>query len=92
MQYVPKSFCEQLLKSANKTTAVLRNSEGKRWRVNCITQKGYHAFCGGWKQFVSDNKLKEGHVCVFQLVNANELKVSVFDKPSESLLKLAAKR
>ncbi|KAG5625057.1 hypothetical protein H5410_010275 [Solanum commersonii] len=72
--YVPRYFCEQLSTSENKTTAVLRNSEGKGWKVNCITQKGYHAFCGGWKQFVSDNTLKEGQVCVFQLVNANELK------------------
>ncbi|KAJ8572313.1 hypothetical protein K7X08_008824 [Anisodus acutangulus] len=90
-QYVPKSMTEQLSDSANKTTVILRNSEGKEWKVNCITQKGYHAFCGGWKKFVIDNKLKEGHVCVFQLVmNTNELKVSVFDDPSESLLKLAA--
>ncbi|XP_049402200.1 uncharacterized protein LOC125865959 isoform X2 [Solanum stenotomum] len=58
--YVPKSFCEQLSKSDNKTTVILRNSEGKRWKVNCITQNGYHALCGGWKQFVSDNKDKEG--------------------------------
>ncbi|XP_016501194.1 B3 domain-containing protein REM16-like [Nicotiana tabacum] len=88
--YVPKPLCEQLSESANKTTVVLSNSEGKQWKVNCILQKGYHAFCGGWKQFVKDNKLKEGDVCVFQLVNTNELKVSVFDDPPESLLKLAA--
>ncbi|KAF3664331.1 putative B3 domain-containing protein-like [Capsicum annuum] len=90
--YVPKSFYEQLMKSDNKTTVVLRNSEEKEWKVNCIGRKGYRAFCGGWRQFVSGNKLKEGYVCVFQLVNANELKVSVFDNPSESLLKLAAER
>ncbi|KAJ8572876.1 hypothetical protein K7X08_009387 [Anisodus acutangulus] len=72
--YVPKSLTEQLSDSANKTTVILRNSEGKEWKVNCLTQKGYRAFCGGWKQFVSDNKLKEGHICVFQLVmNTNEL-------------------
>lgn len=92
MQYVPRWFSEQLSTSDNKRAAVLRNSEGKGWKVNCITQNGYHAFCGGWKQFVSDNNLKEGQVCVFQLVNANELKVSVFNDPSESLLKLAAQR
>ncbi|XP_019262063.1 PREDICTED: B3 domain-containing protein Os11g0197600-like [Nicotiana attenuata] len=87
--YVPKSFCEQLSESANKTTVILSNSEGKKWKVNFVLQKGYHAFCGGWKQFVKDNKLKEGDVCVFQLVNTNELKVSVFDNPPEYLLKLA---
>lgn len=90
MQYVPKSFCEQLSELANKTTAILSNSEGNKWKVNFVLRKGYHAFCGGWKQFVKDNKLKEGDVCVFQLVNTNELKVSVFDNPPESLLKVAA--
>ncbi|XP_060168309.1 B3 domain-containing transcription factor VRN1-like isoform X2 [Lycium barbarum] len=90
--YVPKSFYEQLSKSDNKTTVVLRNSEGKEWRVNCVSQKGYCAFCGGWKQFASDNKLKQGHVCVFQLVNENELKVSFFHNPSESLLKEEEKK
>ncbi|WMV12978.1 hypothetical protein MTR67_006363 [Solanum verrucosum] len=53
--YVRKSFCEQLSKSDNKTTVVLRISEGKRWKVNCITQNGYHALCGGWKQFGTDD-------------------------------------
>ncbi|XP_006346499.2 B3 domain-containing protein REM19-like [Solanum tuberosum] len=70
--YVPKSFCEQLSKSDNKTTTV----QGKEWKVYCISPKGYRALCGGWKQFLSDNKLNKGHVCVFQLVNTNELKVS----------------
>ncbi|XP_059314109.1 B3 domain-containing protein REM9-like [Lycium ferocissimum] len=46
--YVPKSFYEQLSKSDDKTTVVLRILEGKEWKVNCVSQKGYRAFCGGW--------------------------------------------
>ncbi|AES62325.1 B3 DNA-binding domain protein [Medicago truncatula] len=30
-------------------------------------------FCDGWKNFVTDNKLKQGDVCVFQLVEAPRL-------------------
>ncbi|KAL3382895.1 hypothetical protein AABB24_002409 [Solanum stoloniferum] len=60
----------------NKTTIVLHKSEGKEWKVYRISPKGYRALCGGWKQFLSDYKLNKGHVCVFQLVNTNELKVS----------------
>uniref|UniRef100_A0A0V0IRA5 Putative ovule protein n=1 Tax=Solanum chacoense TaxID=4108 RepID=A0A0V0IRA5_SOLCH len=41
--YVPKSFCEQLPKSDNKTAGVLCNSEGKRWKVKCkITKRISH--------------------------------------------------
>ncbi|WMV12980.1 hypothetical protein MTR67_006365 [Solanum verrucosum] len=57
--------------------------------VKCL--KGYNVKKSCFL-FVSDNKLKEGQVCAFQLVNANEVKVSVFNDPSESLLKLAAQR
>jgi len=44
---------------------------GKSWEVRCVLQKGNPGtkrFLQGWKQFVRDNKLQMGDLCLFELL------------------------
>lgn len=61
-----------------KSKMVLKNSEGKAWEVNCFPSAGKYAFTGGWPAFVHANNLKEGDVCMFELLKAEEMMVHIF--------------
>ncbi|WRX14356.1 B3 DNA binding domain - like 10 [Theobroma cacao] len=75
-------FCRIILKHLNGVngTITLQVSEGKKWPVRCIYVDGHLKFCKGWAEFVLDNNLDEGDVCVFELLNTEEivLKVTIF--------------
>ncbi|EEF52478.1 conserved hypothetical protein [Ricinus communis] len=63
-----------------KTEIILRNSHGERWTVNSVPDsKGrtVHTFCGGWMAFVRDNDVKEGDICMFELVTECEMLVHI---------------
>ncbi|KAK9287047.1 hypothetical protein L1049_015456 [Liquidambar formosana] len=61
-----------------RTKMVLRNLKGKDWEVNCIPTAGKHFFCAGWPAFVHGNNLKQDDVCIFELVDKNEMQVHIF--------------
>ncbi|CAJ1977621.1 unnamed protein product [Sphenostylis stenocarpa] len=60
---------------------------GKRsWNVKLIPYHDFraHKFSGGWSLFAKENKLQPGDVCVFELINMEDLvfKVHVFKQQS----------
>ncbi|GLT39985.1 hypothetical protein SLA2020_141490 [Shorea laevis] len=78
LMHVPASFARACLTGAEFIT--LEVSEGKRWRVRCLSGARGMKFSKGWPEFVWDNNLTDGDVCVFELINAKDfvLKVTIF--------------
>ena len=71
MQRVPSLF------NRVRKKVVLRNLEDKSWEVNHLRHGNRH-FLSGLTDFVRDNKLKIGDICVFELLAENEIRVHVF--------------
>ena len=42
------------------------------------TSTRYELSCSGWKAFVKDNNLKEGDICIFELIDVEETTFQVF--------------
>ncbi|KAI3892809.1 hypothetical protein MKX03_000913, partial [Papaver bracteatum] len=78
--HVPSKFAKQFLKRQSQT-ATLRTPDRKFWDVECVVYNGsgkYEAtFRKGWKEFRLHNDLKEGDICVFDLVDRDNLGMDV---------------
>ncbi|KAL5731818.1 hypothetical protein ACHQM5_004511 [Ranunculus cassubicifolius] len=75
---VRKDFADLYLKDAFQGITLSLPNGGK-WPIShCIGD--HRKLSAGWKTFVVDNQLKEGDVCIFELVDSKnvELKVSIF--------------
>ncbi|KAL4615571.1 hypothetical protein ACB092_07G136000 [Castanea dentata] len=77
LQTVPSIFARNHLPQSNRKI-ILRNSEDKSWEMNYINKEKNYKFSRGWKDFVRDNKLKVGDICIFELVAKNEMRVHIF--------------
>ncbi|XVF67656.1 hypothetical protein PTKIN_Ptkin10aG0138900 [Pterospermum kingtungense] len=77
--HIPRCFARRYLNGVDGTIS-LQLSEGKKWPVRCVYAHGSLKFSKGWAEFVLDNSLDEGDVCVFELINSMEivLKVTIF--------------
>ncbi|XP_070052213.1 B3 domain-containing protein Os03g0620400-like isoform X1 [Nicotiana tomentosiformis] len=56
---------------------VLKVSSKKSWAVKCILGTANAKLTSGWKEFVLDNNLKVGDVCVFERVSRSKLLFNV---------------
>nr|XP_016472693.1 PREDICTED: B3 domain-containing protein Os11g0197600-like isoform X2 [Nicotiana tabacum] len=56
---------------------VLQVSSKKSWAVKCILGPANAKLTSGWKDFVLDNNLKVGDVCVFERVSRSKLLFNV---------------
>ncbi|XP_047320877.1 B3 domain-containing protein Os01g0723500-like [Impatiens glandulifera] len=63
---------------SKRATVVLLNKEGRSWDVTYIPKKNQSTFSRGWVHFVNDNGLKEGDLCVFEILSQYEIRVHVF--------------
>ena len=69
---------------------ILQVLDGRVWEVRYIFRKlsryNKFEFCDGFKEFVEDNNLKVGDVCIFELIRRTKLtfKVSIFRKTDSS--------
>ncbi|XAR59495.1 hypothetical protein NMG60_11015350 [Bertholletia excelsa] len=77
--HMPSSFAEKYL-SGVTGFITLQVSGGEKWPVRCTWRDGSAKLSKGWPEFVWDNKLDEGDVCVFELIKMEEvvLRVTVF--------------
>ncbi|XWS39999.1 hypothetical protein CRYUN_Cryun18bG0102500 [Craigia yunnanensis] len=73
--HIPLCFAQRYLNGIDGTIT-LQVSEGKKWHVRCIYGHGSMKFSKGWAEFVMDNNLDEGDVCVFELINSMEIPCS----------------
>lgn len=78
-QHMPSRFAEKYLNGVSKFIK-LQTSDGKQWHVRCLSGESRVKLSKGWTEFVKDNNLEEGDVCVFELINMEDvvLKVSIF--------------
>ncbi|KAF8015893.1 hypothetical protein BT93_H1442 [Corymbia citriodora subsp. variegata] len=78
---LPASFIGMHLKGDSRDIT-LQVSDGK-WRVRCLLFDGKGKISRGWREFVADNKLGIGDVCIFELVQREDivLKVTIFRVP-----------
>ncbi|KAH6771215.1 hypothetical protein C2S52_016018 [Perilla frutescens var. hirtella] len=61
-----------------KQTMMLKDSNGISWLINIVaTSAGRLVMSAGWKAFADARSLKEGDVCIFELVNQNLMHVRV---------------
>ncbi|KAI3968596.1 hypothetical protein MKW92_051393 [Papaver armeniacum] len=75
--HTPREFSNKYLPSAD-AKIILRDPSGNYFTVNFINRKGRRYFCGGWRAFVREAKLKNGDICVFELVGKLEFSVHIF--------------
>lgn len=82
-QELPRNFSKRHLKLP-AGIAILRISDGRTWSVKFkYDHKNSKArFSCGWSLFVRDNNLKVGDVCVFVLIDCNELLFEVILFPT----------
>nr|XP_011467598.1 PREDICTED: putative B3 domain-containing protein Os03g0621600 isoform X1 [Fragaria vesca subsp. vesca]XP_011467599.1 PREDICTED: putative B3 domain-containing protein Os03g0621600 isoform X1 [Fragaria vesca subsp. vesca]XP_011467600.1 PREDICTED: putative B3 domain-containing protein Os03g0621600 isoform X1 [Fragaria vesca subsp. vesca]XP_011467601.1 PREDICTED: putative B3 domain-containing protein Os03g0621600 isoform X1 [Fragaria vesca subsp. vesca] len=77
--HIPANFSRSFIKH-EKQTAILQ-VKNRSWHVNLNPYKpGATSICGGWAAFAKENCLREGDVCIFELMELNDivLKVHVF--------------
>lgn len=80
MQYVPLEFAQRHLSDAPRCIK-LQVSDGREWPIQINrNQCRYLSISKGWNEFSQENNLKEGDVCVFELINKEKfvLKVAIF--------------
>ena len=73
---MPASFAEKYL-SGIQGFITLQVSNGEKWPVRCMWRDGSAKLSKGWPEFVSENKLEEGDVCIFELIRVEEIVLNV---------------
>ncbi|XP_026398680.1 putative B3 domain-containing protein Os03g0621600 [Papaver somniferum] len=77
---IPAQFAKTYLGDRNQM-AILRISDGRVWHVGYRTSSSSSSYMAiiskGWNKFKVDNQLKEGDVCLFELVDRDNLEMHV---------------
>lgn len=81
MQCIPAYFLGDHLPK-QKTTILLRDPKGRAWEVTFIADDCRSHLSGGWSAFSVGNNLKEGDVCIFEVVDECQMQMHIF--PSET--------
>ncbi|XP_026416337.1 B3 domain-containing transcription factor VRN1-like [Papaver somniferum] len=79
MLRVPAAFGTQHLTDITRMVITLKVADDKTWEVNYVSGTPTERRISlGWREFVADNDLKEGDVCIFELVDfGKKLKMNV---------------
>ncbi|KAF7070690.1 hypothetical protein CFC21_076167 [Triticum aestivum] len=66
---ISRKFAAKHLAARSHDILLLRHNRGKKWCVRYYYHSIFRGFCNSpWTKFVHDNKLREGHICVFELI------------------------
>ncbi|XP_057501967.1 B3 domain-containing transcription factor VRN1-like isoform X2 [Actinidia eriantha] len=74
--HMPASFAEKYL-SGIQGFITLQVSNGEKWPVRCMWRDGSAKLSKGWPEFVLENRLEEGDVCIFELIRVEEIVLNV---------------
>lgn len=74
--HLPSSFARKHLKDLSGDIK-LQFPDGKQWPVRPIFNRGKAKISRGWRKFVMDNSLEEGDVCIFELVETEDIVLNV---------------
>ncbi|CAM0949194.1 unnamed protein product [Alopecurus aequalis] len=89
---IPSKFAADHLEGRSHEMLLLRPNRREKWHV-----KYYHASftrgfnCRRWANFIRDNRLREGHVCIFEVMKGTReatMTVHVFQKVKERFVLL----
>ncbi|KAF7114379.1 hypothetical protein RHSIM_RhsimUnG0089900 [Rhododendron simsii] len=70
---LPARFAKKYLHGVSESVQ-LEVSGGKQWAVRCVRIEGLvQCLNSGWGQFAKDNNLGEGDVCVFELIQVEDV-------------------
>lgn len=76
MQHVPVSFSKHFIKLEKQTAKLLVRK--KSWCVSLIAHSvNTFPFSVGWAAFAWENCLRAGDVCIFELVDKNDISLEV---------------
>ncbi|RXI07246.1 hypothetical protein DVH24_026382 [Malus domestica] len=73
---LPYEFVRTHLNKQRSSNVILQILDGSTWPVN-FKYDGTPRFQNGWSVFARENNLKVGDLCVFELINCNELTFEV---------------
>lgn len=69
LQIVPSKFAADHLEGRSHEMLLLRPNRKEKWYLKYYHGSVTRGFnCRRWSKFVSDNRLREGYVCVFELM------------------------
>ncbi|MBA0862392.1 hypothetical protein Goshw_011950 [Gossypium schwendimanii] len=77
--FIPSYFARKFL-TVHKSNLTLCNSTGKTWHAKLYypaNKKPNAHLYGGWREFVEDNHLNVGDICVFELIKYPEILMKV---------------
>uniref|UniRef100_A0A0E0F391 TF-B3 domain-containing protein n=1 Tax=Oryza meridionalis TaxID=40149 RepID=A0A0E0F391_9ORYZ len=76
---IPCEFVRECLPRTNKRIT-LWDPQGKAWEVNYVyySDRSVGSFSGGWGKFAVGNNLEKFDVCVFELVQKDNIKVHIY--------------
>ncbi|RZC76665.1 hypothetical protein C5167_000814 [Papaver somniferum] len=75
---VPNDFADSYLRNKTQTKITLGIPDGRTWEVEYVLRTPTERrLSRGWYRFVADNHLKEGDVCVFELVDREKIQMNV---------------
>ncbi|KAK0581877.1 hypothetical protein LWI29_019058 [Acer saccharum] len=79
IMFLPSCFSAKHLKGVSGIIK-LQLSDENQWAVHCVYRGGRAKLGKGWSKFTLENDLREGDVCVFELLGSSDivLKVTVF--------------
>ncbi|PKA60952.1 B3 domain-containing protein [Apostasia shenzhenica] len=69
---IPMKFAEEYLPQTSQLALLLLPEKTRSWSVQLLVQKQSVGFSCGWKEFVKDNNLKVGNVCLFELLGIQD--------------------
>lgn len=69
--------------SAKRSDLVLQIPNKRSWALKCYRAKEYAKLTSGWKEFVLDNNIKAGDVCVFEQVSRSNRVFNVYIFPAD---------
>ncbi|KAH7858369.1 hypothetical protein Vadar_023075 [Vaccinium darrowii] len=74
--HIASSFADRYLAGVSRfiTSTV---STGEQWPIKCTWVNGSAMLTTGWHQFVLDNRLEEGDVCIFELIKMVDIVLKV---------------
>ncbi|XP_038722812.1 B3 domain-containing protein Os11g0197600-like isoform X2 [Tripterygium wilfordii] len=79
---IPVEFGRDHLPGKRRNDVRLCVPDGRTWSVEYLCSppppKSKRAFGDGWKEFMQENSLKIGDVCVFELINSSRITFKVF--------------
>ncbi|KAK9901944.1 hypothetical protein M0R45_001814 [Rubus argutus] len=56
---------------------ILKNSEGREWKVSIVPSVNTVKLSGGWAAFRRDNQINSGDICTFELVRRETMVVHI---------------